>query len=282
MFERFLDEQIRGIEDTKVKIKKRKGVISFMKTFPNFASTIENMLPSLRNLSNPTVRNLVNDAYQKINKAMFESLKFIAKESPTTAGTAPSQNPIASSTAGDPGDKEALNYHILLIENMNHYIEEVSPRENPVLEEWKIRATKEMDQHMHLYISAITRRPLGKLLDFLESTESLLSNSASPASPAAIAARASHSRSTFRKLLAQYDGKEIRRGIETLRKRVEKHFGDADEAELSRGLVVKVLKAAEGVYMEVGERVNRVIKEVYEGGLELEWRREDVIGGLRR
>lgn len=282
MFERFLDEQIRGIEDTKVKIKKRKGVISFMKTFPNFASTIENMLPSLRNLPNLTVRNLVNDAYQKINKTMFESLKFIAKEFPATAGAAPSQNPIAGATAGDPGDKEALNYHILLIENMNHYIEEVNPRENPVLEEWKIRATKEMDQHMHLYISAITRRPLGKLLDFLESTESLLSNSASPASPAAIAARASHSRSTFRKLLAQYDGKEIRRGIETLRKRVEKHFGDADEAELSRGLVVKVLKAAEGVYMEVGERVSRVIKEVYEGGLEMEWRREDVIGGLRR
>lgn len=282
MFERFLDEQIRGIEDTKVKIKKRKGVISFMKTFPNFASTIENMLPSLRNLPNLTVRNLVNDAYQKINKTMFESLKFIAKEFPTTAGAAPSQNPIAGATAGDPGDKEALNYHILLIENMNHYIEEVSPRENPVLEEWKIRATKEMDQHMHLYISAITRRPLGKLLDFLESTESLLSNSASPASPAAIAARASHSRSTFRKLLAQYDGKEIRRGIETLRKRVEKHFGDADEAELSRGLVVKVLKATEGVYMEVGERVSRVIKEVYEGELEMEWRREDVIGGLRR
>lgn len=282
MFERFLDEQIRGIEDTKVKVKKRKGVISFMKTFPNFASTIEIMLPPLRNLPNPTVRTLINDAYQKINKTMFESLKFIAKESPTTGGTAPSQNPIAGSTAGDPEDKEALNYHILLIENMNHYIEEVSPRENPVLEEWKTRATKEMAQHMHLYISAITRRPLGKLLDFLESTESLLSNSTSATSPAAIAARASHSRNTFRKLLAQYDGKEIRRGIETLRKRVEKHFGDADEAELSRGLVVKVLKAAEGVYMEVGERANRVIKEVYEGGLELEWRREDVIGGLRR
>lgn len=63
---------------------------------------------------------------------------------------------------------------------------------------------------------------------------------------------------------------------------MEKHFGDADEAELSRGLVVKVLKATEGAYMEVGERANRLIKEVYEGGLELEWRREDVIGGLRR
>lgn len=282
LFSRFLEEQIRGIEDTKVKIKKRKGVISFMKTFPNFSFAIENMLSLLRNLPNPAIRTVVNDAYQKINKAMFESLKFIAKDSPTTSSAPQSQNPISSTAAGDPEDKEALNYHILLIENMNHYIEEVNPRDNLILGEWKARATREMAQHMHLYISAITRRPLGKLLDFLESTESLLSGNTSPTSAAAIAARASHSRSTFRKLLAQYDGREIRRGIETLRKRVEKHFGDADEAELSRGLVVKVLKACEGVYIEVGERVGRVIKEVYEGGLELEWRREDILGGLRR
>lgn len=279
LFGRFLEEQIRAIEDTKVKIKKRKGVITFIKTFPNFSLTVENMLPPLRNLPDPAIRSMVNDAYQKINKAMFESLKFIAKESPTGSG-AQTQNQSASTGAGDPEDKEVLNYHILLIENMNHYIEEVTPRGNPVLEEWKSRATLEMEQHMHLYISAIVRRPLGKLLDFLESTESLLVNATSPTTT--IAARASHSRSTFRKLLAQYDGREIRRGIETLKKRVEKHFGDADEAELSRGLVGKVLRACEVVYLGLGERVDRLVGEVYEGGLEVEWRREDVMGGFRR
>lgn len=34
LFNRFLDEQVRAIEETKVKIKKRKGVIAFMKVFP--------------------------------------------------------------------------------------------------------------------------------------------------------------------------------------------------------------------------------------------------------
>lgn len=34
LFSRFLDEQVRAIEETKVKIKKRKGVIAFMKVFP--------------------------------------------------------------------------------------------------------------------------------------------------------------------------------------------------------------------------------------------------------
>lgn len=34
LFARFLDEQVKAIEDTKVKIKKRKGVIQFMRVFP--------------------------------------------------------------------------------------------------------------------------------------------------------------------------------------------------------------------------------------------------------
>ena len=269
-FTRFVEEQIRGIEDTKVKIKKRKGVIAFMKTFPNFSTALENMLPPTRSLDHLPVRALVNDAYGRMNKAMFESLKFIAKESPT-----------ATQTGGDPEDKEALNYHILLIENMNHYIEEVVVRNNAILEDWNFRARAEMSEHMELYLAAVIRRPLGKLLDFLESTESLIRNN--PGSPAIIATRASHSRSTFKKILSNYDAKEIRRGIETLKKRVEKHFGEGDEtAGLSRDLVTKVCKECEARYLDIGERVNKVVREVYEGTLEVEWRREDVVAAFRK
>lgn len=273
-FIRFVEEQIRGIEDTKVKIKKRKGVIAFIKTFPNFSIALENMLPPSRSLDHLPIRATVNDAYQQINKAMFESLKFIAKESPTATQVQPS-------TAGDHEDKEALNYHILLIENMNHYVEEVAVRKNPVLQHWNFRALAEMDEHMELYLAAMMRRPLGKLLDFLESTESLMRNNSE--SPTFIATRASHSRSTFKKILTGYDSKEIRRGIETLKKRVEKHFGEGDDTPgLSRGLITKVCKECESRYVDVGERVNNIVREVYEGSLEVEWRREDVVGAFRR
>lgn len=272
-FAYFINEQIRGIEDTKVKIKKRKGVIAFMKTFPNFSIALENMLPPTRSLDHLPVRATVNNAYDRINKAMFESLKFIAKESPMAAQ--------AAATAGDPEDKEALNYHILLIENMNHYIEEVAVRNNSVLEDWNFRARAEMNEHMELYLAAVIRRPLGKLLDFLESTESLIRNN--PGSPTSIATRASHSRSTFKKILSSYDAKEIRRGVETLKKRVDKHFGDGDDtAGLSRELVTKVFRECEGRYLQIGERVNKVVKDVYESSLEAEWKREDVIAAFRR
>lgn len=272
-FTHFINEQIRGIEDTKVKIKKRKGVIAFIKTFPNFSIALENMLPPTRSLDHLPVRATVNEAYEKINKAMFESLKFIAKESPTATQ--------AAATAGDPEDKEALNHHILLIENMSHYVEEVAVRKNTILEDWNFRARAEMSEHMELYLAAVIRRPLGKLLDFLESTESLILNS--PGSPTSIATRASHSRSTFKKILSSYDAKEIKRGIETLKKRVDKHFGDGDDtAGLSRELVTKVFRECEGIYLQIAERVNKVVKEVYEGSLELEWRREDVVSAFRR
>lgn len=233
------------------------------------------MLPAPHSLNQPEIRFLINDAYQKINKAMFESLKFIAKETPTVmAGPG-----IQGQAGGDLEDKEALNYHILLIENMNHYIEEVDVRGNIVLEEWKDRAISQMAEHMELYLGAVIRRPLGKLLDFLESTESLLLASTSALS---VATRASHSRSTFKKLLSTYDTKEIRRGIETLRKRVEKHFGDADDPGLSRGLVQKVLKECENRYYSVGDRAARIVQDVYEGSLEVEWKREDVSAAFRR
>lgn len=273
LFTRFVDEQIRAIEDTKVKIKKRKGVIAFIKTFPHFSLTIENMLPASDDPERLDVRNMVDDAYQKINKAMFESLKVIAKESPAV---------MAVQGQGDPEDKEALNYHILLIENMNHYMEEVDERADSVLADWRAKAAEEMNEHMALYVDAVIRRPLGKLLEFLESTETLLGSLPSGTPSSSLASRSSHSRSLFRKLVASHDSKELRRGIEALRKRVDKHFGDADDPGLSRNLVAKVLKECEQKYIDVWERAVQVNQDVYAGEVEIEWKREDVSSGFRR
>ena len=274
-FDRFVDEQVRGIEDTKVKIKKRKGVIAFMKTFPEFAAIVENMLP-LPMANNLEVRHLVNDVYIKINKAMFESLKFIAKESPVVMAGQKAQG----QTGGEAEDKEILNYHILLIENMHHYLEEVKPKGNPILDEWKDNARKEMREHMDLYIDAVIRRPIGRLLDFVESTESSIKIATE--GPTSIANRASHSRSTVKKLLSTFDTNQINKGIDQLKKRVNKHFGEADEPGLSQTLITKVLRECADKYVDVYDRMARIVADVYEGKLEMEFRREDIPIAFKR
>lgn len=168
-FERFVIEQIRAIEDTKVKIKKRKGVIAFMKIFPHFAAAVENVFSGVAgsDYDGPApcileTRGLVDDAYERINRAMFDSLKVIAKESPV-AGVPATKQSLAG--GDDPEDKQMLNYHILLIENMNHYIEEVDDgSKEGVLAEWKGRAMMERSEALDAYVSRVIRRPLGKLL----------------------------------------------------------------------------------------------------------------------
>ena len=295
LFSKFLEEQIRAIEDTKVKIKKRKGVIAFMKTFPHFAIAIENMLPPESDCEQLETRRMVNDGYQRINKAMFESLRVIAKESPTV---------MASQGQGDPEDKEALNYHILLIENMNHYMEEVDARSDSVLEYWKNKAQDEYTEHMNLYVDAVIRRPLGKLLvsllsksapkkktphmsnhpyhqqEFLESTETILAQPTT--TPATISQRSSHARPVFKKLAHAHDSKELRKGIEALKKRVDKHFGDADDPGISRDLVWKVLRECEAQYARLAERLEVVNQDVYGGEVEIGWGVREVEAGFRR
>ncbi|POS86926.1 hypothetical protein EPUL_002900 [Erysiphe pulchra] len=270
LFIKFLDDQIRVIEETKVKIKKRKGVIGFIRTFPLFANALEKKLFGTEDLE---IRLTVNNAYSRVNKAMFEALKVIARE-----------NPSVQISGSDQAEKEALNYEIMLMQNMHFYIEEVDPRSNPVLEEWKKNASDEMNEHMALYLNAAIRRPLGKLLDFIESTENMMISRQPGDSVAKISSMPSHSKSTFKKVLSNYDAKEIRRGIEVLRKRVEKHFGDEHDPGIASGsdLAKIVVQNCEKFYENVEDRILTIIRDVYDGEVVLEWTRTDISNAFRK
>lgn len=262
-FTKFVDEQIRAIEETKVKINKRKGVISFIRVFPAFLNAVENMLAAFD--PNTTLRRTLDREYDRILKSMFDSLMVIARENPTSGSV--------TTGSADPEGKEALNFHILLIENMNHFLEGTEGHNLDVLDEWKTQATSEYVEHMGLYLNAVMRRPLGKLLDNLENIEAQIQ---AGKSPTAIARQPSNSQAVFSKVLGVYDSKEVRKGIEALRKRVEKHFGDADEPALSRGLVAKVLTECEAFYGSVETRIGQVTTDVYGGDVPFEWPRADV------
>ncbi|SPQ23271.1 136e6ecf-73a9-48eb-87fe-61af299efde5 [Thermothielavioides terrestris] len=305
-FKKFVDDQIRAIEETKVKIKKRKGVIHFIRIFPHFTTAVENMLAN----TDPAlpVRRMVDREYDRILKSMFDSLKVIARENPAlaaSAGTAPASSSASISTSitagtsavADPEDKEALNFHILLIENMNHFLEETdNPRRLEVLDDWRDAAQRELNEHLGLYLAAVMRRPLGKLLEHLENVEAQL---AAGKSAAGVAAQPSNSRAVFNKVLGNYDGREVRKGIEALRKRVEKHFGDDSESSGGSGstlgvpgagssagaaggssgsssLVNRVLRECERFYGDVEMRIGRVTTDVYGGDVLFEWPRQEV------
>ncbi|KAK1047819.1 hypothetical protein LTR74_017683 [Friedmanniomyces endolithicus] len=204
---------------------------------------------------------------------MFNSLKVIAKES-RSAG--------AQQRAGlggeDPEDKEVLRYHILLIENINHHVEDMDDGgKEGVLVEGRGKAMLEFAEALEAYVSRVITRPLGKLLP-------------PPDKPDVHRFAPFHSRKTARSLFAQYDGKEVRHGVETLRKRIDKHFGDADEEVIPRGVVALVGRKCERAYERTIERKEGLVREVWppvegEKGVEVDFTREDVknaFKGLQR
>ena len=99
---------------------------------------------------------------------------------------------------------------------------------------------------------------------------------------ASIAERSSHSQPTFRKLVNSQDGKELRRGAEALKKRVDKHFGDADDPNLSRSLVIKVIKACEERYGDYCTRAMRLNETIYNNEVDMEFRHEEIAKAFAR
>ena len=160
---RFIDEQIRAIEGTKVKVDKRKGVVSFVKTFPDFSAAIENQLPRAdeESAAQSTVRADVDKAYSRINTAIFATVRKLGREIQNSGGA-------GASTLGaareEIEEKNALNALIFGVECCNHYVEGVEGCGDEVLEQGREMAREEMEECLGRYVESVVRRPLGKMM----------------------------------------------------------------------------------------------------------------------
>ncbi|ANB15374.1 Sec3p [Sugiyamaella lignohabitans] len=256
----FINQQIGIINSTIVSSKKRKGVVPFVRKFPLFANSIEEDLKNVSStdsVQNLPVRKVIDSSYDKVSKAIFHNLERLAKDTGTsqTNGTSPnitSANNSSSNltTANDFEDKELLNYHVMMIENMNILMESLSSMDNASLESVAYTARTTYRKELDLYIQTVLHRPVGKLLDFIDGFNAIVDKNPNE-NPTH---RHGYSKSSFRKLISSYDSKEVRKGIETLRKRVEKHFaGDDEDPTFSnnpgnRKLLDKVWSATQASY----------------------------------
>lgn len=108
-----------------------------------------------------------------------------------------------------------------------------------------------------------------------------------PHNPSQITSRPTYSRKAARNVLSSYDSKELRRGIDQLRARIEKHFIHGDEEAKSRELVALVSKECERAYEKTVHRIEEMIRELYpptegEKNVEAEFGLTDVHSGFRR
>ena len=151
------------MEDTKLTSRKRGGVVHFVKYFPVYVGRIEALMIGTEGLE---IRQNVDAAYDRIVKAMFESLKRMAK------------------MGGEGEDKGQLNYHVILIgtstvsdfvvfrialtlgvkENMHYFVTEIQSLDIGSVSSFLVRAEGTYDENLVAYVKLVLRRPFLKIL----------------------------------------------------------------------------------------------------------------------
>ncbi|KAJ2986857.1 hypothetical protein NUW54_g9599 [Trametes sanguinea] len=269
LFERRVSDHIKSIEETKLTSKKRKGVAPFIKYFPTYISRVESQLIGSDTLD---IRQSVDAAYDRIVQAMFDALKQMAKMD------------------GEGEDKGQLNYHVIIIENMHYFVAEISQIEIGSVAAFLKRAESIYEENLNAYVKIVLRRPFAKIIEFFEGVERLLKTTA----PSEIASNSSYSRSALKKVVKEYTAKDVRKHIDALFKRVEKHFTEAsekattEEASASTGIapgtvMVGVWKACEEELLRITELFNKRLSQCYKDtGVTLEYSAADVEAAFRR
>ncbi|KAG2189411.1 hypothetical protein INT44_004553, partial [Umbelopsis vinacea] len=249
MFERFIEDQLRAIEETKVTSKKRRGILSFIRTFPLFAVRLEVAGSSMQ--PNSKVRTLVNQAYERVVNGMVSSLDAIARE---------------SDLAGD--DKEQLNAHVMIVENMHHFYHELRAHKIQVLDRWVKHAKTQYESNLNQYIKVVIRRPLGRLLEFFEGVENMMKTS----TPEEVGFHMNYNKVQLRKVIAQYPAKEVKKSLEQLYKRVDKHFSEEE------GLLQVVWRGIQEEFIRQHEKMEDLIRQCYpDANVSLEFTIQDLL-----
>jgi len=266
LFDRHVTAQIKAVEQTKLTSKKRNGVAHFIKYFPVYVGRVESQLINADTLE---IRQNVDMAYEKIVQTMFDSLKQMAKMD------------------GEGEDKGQLNYHVILIENMHYFVAEIRQQEVGSVVVFSKRAEGLYDENLNAYVKIVLRRPFAKIIDYFEGVERLLKTTA----PSEVSSNSSYNRSALKKIVKEYSTKDVRKHIDALFKRVEKHFTEASEKTTTEEsgviapgtVMVGVWKACEEELLRITELFGKRISQCYaNSGVALEYSAADIEAAFRR
>lgn len=144
---------------------------------------------------------------------------------------------VGASAGTDQEDKGLLYSDIILIENARYLMRELGFRAEQgaasrVLQSIRQRAEGMFTDALQSYVATVLRRPLGKLIDFVDGVELLMRST--PASEVTL--HTQYARHAWKRVAKEYTAKDTRKSVEVLSRRVLKHFGLGLEEEESTGL----------------------------------------------
>ncbi|XP_026201132.1 exocyst complex component 1 isoform X2 [Anabas testudineus] len=190
-FDKCISGQIRQMEEVKISKKSKVGILPFVTGFEEFAELAETIFRSAER------RGDLDKAYVKLIRAVFLNVEKVANESQKT-----------------PRD-------VVMMENFHHIFSTLSRLKISCLDAERREAKHKYTDHLQSYVINSLGQPLEKLNHFFEGVEARVAQGVREDE---VSYQLAFNKQELRKVIKEYPGKEVKKGLDNLYKKVDKHL----------------------------------------------------------
>ncbi|KAM8890573.1 exocyst complex component 1 isoform X6 [Synchiropus splendidus] len=190
-FDKCISAQIRQMEEVKISKKSKVGILPFVVNFEEFAELAETIF------RNAERRGDLDKAYVKLIRAVFINVEKVANESQKT-----------------PRD-------VVMMENFHHIFSTLSRLKISCLDAERREAKHKYTDHRQSYVINSLGQPLEKLNHFFEGVEARVAQGVREEE---VSYQLAFNKQELRKVIKEYPGKEVKKGLDNLYKKVDKHL----------------------------------------------------------
>ncbi|XP_055379059.1 exocyst complex component 1 [Condylostylus longicornis] len=189
--DKFMMQQIKSIQECKVPKRSKCGILPYVENFEEFANSTEEIFQKSER------RTDMDKHYITIVETIFESISIHGNEH--------SKTPI----------------QVIKMENYHHMWKLLAQLRISVLDDLKEDAKIRYKDAQKQYVTKYFGRPLEKLNLFFEGVQQKVAQGVKETE---ISYQMAFSKQELRKVISQYPAREVKKGLENLYKKVEKHL----------------------------------------------------------
>ncbi|XP_068717955.1 exocyst complex component 1-like isoform X1 [Montipora capricornis] len=228
LFDKFISSLKKQIEDMKIQKTKKCGVLPFVTKFEEFAVISESVF------KNSDRRTDLDKAYHHLIRVVFVNVERMAEEHQKTPRA------------------------VVMMENYHHLFRVLTRLKIICLENEKREAKKKYLDSQKMYVSEMLGRPMEKLNIFFEGVQDCI---AAGVKEDEVGYQLAFSKQELRKCIKEYPAKELKKGLEQLYKKVEKHLCEEEN------LLQVVWHSMQDEFIQQYKHFDDLIQRCYPGSM---------------